>query len=108
MLSSIFSPPIKSFFDFCEFGGSVQIRKVLFPVLLFLFSFPLFASSSGVLPGDSSLVAHICADEFYVFNGDTLNQPGTYAATYTASDGSDSTVTLLLSVFPLYSDSVYA
>ncbi len=108
MLSSIFSPPIKPFFGFCEFNGSTQIRKILFPVLLYLFSFPLFASNSGVLPGDSSLVAHICADEFYVFNGDTLNQPGTYTATYTASDGSDSTVTLLLSVFPLYSDSVYA
>lgn len=106
MLSSIFSPPIKPFFGFYEFDGSAQIRKILFPVLLYLFSFPLFASNSGVLPGDSSLVAHICADEFYVFNGDTLNQPGTYTATYIASDGSDSTVTLLLSVFPLYSDSL--
>ncbi len=108
MFSSVFSPPHSPISNLPEHNSSSRLKKFIFPVLLFLCSCPLFATGTGLLPGDSSLVANICADEFYVFNGDTLNQPGTYTATYVASDGSDSTVTLLLSVFPLYGDSVSA
>jgi len=108
MFSSRLSPPRSQLSELFKFNSYTQLGKIILPAFLFLWSCSLFAGNTGSLPGDSSLVANICADEFYVFNGDTLNQPGTYTATYTASDGSDSTVTLLLSVFPLYSDSVSA
>ncbi|MFM7152914.1 MAG: hypothetical protein ACKOZV_02170, partial [Bacteroidota bacterium] len=108
MFSSRLSPPRRQLSELFKFNSYTQLRKIILPALIFLWSCSLFAGNTGSLPGDSSLVANICADEFYIFNGDTLNQPGTYTATYTASDGSDSTVTLLLSVFPLYSDSVSA
>ncbi len=106
MFSSLLSPPWRQSLELFKFNNGSQLRKIILPVLVFLWSCSLFATNTGLLPGDSSLVASICADEFYVFNGDTLNQQGTYTATYIASDGSDSTVTLLLSVFPLYSDSI--
>ncbi|MFQ5445534.1 MAG: SdrD B-like domain-containing protein, partial [Saprospiraceae bacterium] len=48
----------------------------------------------------------ICDNETYTFNGQALNQPGTYTAAYTAANGCDSTVTLILSVLPAYSTTV--
>lgn len=106
MFSSVFSPPWRTFFELFKINSGSQRKTTLIPAFLFLLSHALSGANPGSLPGDSTLIANICADEFYVFNGDTLNQPGTYTATYIASDGSDSTVSLLLSVFPLYSDSV--
>jgi len=108
MLSSIFSPPGRPVFDSFKFYWGIQPVRMILSSLFFLWSSSLIASNAVALPGDSTLVANICADEFYVFNGDTLAQPGTYTATYVASDGSDSTVTLLLNVFPQYNDSLSA
>ena len=101
MFSSVFSPPWRTLFELFKINSGSQRKTTLIPALLFLLSHALSGANPGSLPGDSTLIANICADEFYVFNGDTLNQPGTYTATYIASDGSDSTVSLLLSVFPL-------
>lgn len=50
---------------------------------------------------DTLIVASICANETYLFDGEVLNTPGEYVATYVAADGTDSTVTLQLSVLPL-------
>ncbi|MDX1911752.1 MAG: T9SS type A sorting domain-containing protein [Saprospiraceae bacterium] len=52
-------------------------------------------------PGDTLIEAEICAGDTYPFDGQLLGDPGTYNATYTASDGSDSIVTLQLSVLPI-------
>jgi len=53
------------------------------------------------LPGDTSITVTICANEFYVFNGNSINEPGQYSAVLVASDGSDSIVALQLFVLPL-------
>jgi len=53
------------------------------------------------LPGDTSIQASICANESYLFDGTLLTTSGIYTAHYTASDGTDSVVTLQLSVLPL-------
>jgi len=58
-------------------------------------------AASAALPGDTSISATICANEFYVFDGDSINQAGQYSAVFTASDGSDSIVSLDLTVLPL-------
>lgn len=55
---------------------------------------------TGLL-SDTLIVASICANETYLFDGEVLNTPGEYVATYVAADGTDSTVTLQLSVLPL-------
>jgi gliding motility-associated-like protein/uncharacterized repeat protein (TIGR01451 family) len=54
----------------------------------------------------SSLSATICNNESYVFNGQSLNQTGTYTATYLAANGCDSVVTLNLTVLPTYATAV--
>lgn len=53
------------------------------------------------MPGDTTIEASICANQTYPFDGELLNTSGTYTATYTASDGTDSVVTLNLSVLPI-------
>lgn len=55
---------------------------------------------------DTIVVASICEGDAFEFNGQTLDTAGTYSATYTAQDGSDSTVILELSVNPVYNLSV--
>lgn len=55
---------------------------------------------------DTILVASICDGESFEFNGQTLFTAGTYSTTYTAQDGSDSTVILELNVNPVYNLSV--
>jgi hypothetical protein len=50
---------------------------------------------------DSTINATICGNEAYLFAGDTLDEAGQYTVTYTAEDGSDSTLTLNLTVLPV-------
>lgn len=50
---------------------------------------------------DVQIEASICANEFYVFGGDTLTAEGSYVDTLTNTFGCDSVVTLKLSVLPL-------
>lgn len=78
--------------------------------LLIIFGYATTASASrpALLPGDSTIHATICANENYPFDGQLLNTAGIYSATYVASDGSDSTVTLLLEVLPLLEGTVTA
>ena len=47
------------------------------------------------------LDVHICEGETYTFNGQNLGLAGTYQAVYAGSNGCDSTVTLVLTVFPV-------
>ena len=53
------------------------------------------------MASDTTIQANICAGETYLFNGDLLNTSGEYTATYPLPDGSDSVVTLQLSVLPI-------
>jgi hypothetical protein len=55
---------------------------------------------------DTTVVVSICEGEIFEFNGQSLVSAGTYSATYTAQDGSDSTVILELSVNPVYNLSI--
>ncbi|MEO6760645.1 MAG: hypothetical protein ABIO24_14395, partial [Saprospiraceae bacterium] len=48
--------------------------------------------------GDTSITATICANDFYVLNGDTLRDAGQYSAVLVAADGTDSIVSLDLFV----------
>ena len=81
--------------------------------LLIAGAFNLSASSLCSTPitatlTDTTLVQSICDGETYEFDGQTLTVSGTYSATYTAQDGSDSTVVLELSVLPTYNLSIEA
>lgn len=58
-------------------------------------------ADAACLPGDTTITATICANETYLFNGEQLYSEGEYTATFTASDGTDSVVTLQLSVLPI-------
>jgi hypothetical protein len=60
---------------------------------------PLPEAGTGML-FDTIVEASICEGETYVFDGELLNMAGEYVATFVAEDGSDSTVTLQLSVLP--------
>ena len=53
------------------------------------------------MASDTSLEASICAGETYLFNGELLNASGEYIAIYPLPDGSDSVVTLQLTVLPV-------
>ena len=61
-----------------------------------------------LLPQSSVLNTHICAGETYVFDGDTLDQAGTYTATLSGTNACDSMVTLHLEVLPVRATSVTA
>ena len=52
--------------------------------------------------------ATICANETYVFDGDSLDQAGTYTAIFTGANGCDSTVVLTLNVLPVQTSSLDA
>ncbi|MCC6410857.1 MAG: T9SS type A sorting domain-containing protein, partial [Saprospiraceae bacterium] len=55
--------------------------------------------SLNVLPLSSSqITAQICDGDTYAFNGQALEQSGTYAGIFTGFNGCDSTVTLVLTV----------
>ncbi len=83
--------------------------RLLFAALVFLsMANTAWASPLTPFPGDSTFSASICANETYLFDGLLLNAPGTYTAHYVASDGSDSTVTLILEVLPLLEETVTA
>jgi hypothetical protein len=58
-------------------------------------------------PGDSTIAATICANETYSFDGQSLSASGNYTAVFTATDGTDSTVTLQLLVLPVSADTLY-
>lgn len=60
------------------------------------------------LPGDTTIEASICDNETYTFNGSILDESGTYEVVLAASDGSDSTVTLILEVLPTAQSTVDA
>lgn len=64
-------------------------------------AFFLVETQDAFSPGDTLIEAEICAGDTYPFDGQLLGDPGTYTAIYTASDGSDSIVTLQLSVLPV-------
>ena len=51
--------------------------------------------------GDTSITETICANEFLVFNGDTLTEAGQYSSVLVAADGTDSIVSLDLFVLPV-------
>ncbi|MEZ4924681.1 MAG: hypothetical protein R3A50_00280 [Saprospiraceae bacterium] len=76
---------------------------LVIPITCFAYTDPALANHYDlpILPGDSTIVATICANEVYEFNGELLDQSGDYMATYTAFDGSDSILTLQLTVLPL-------
>jgi uncharacterized protein YegP (UPF0339 family) len=62
------------------------------------YDWPVYGSG---MPGDTTIEAGICEGETYPFDGQMLGVGGIYTATYTASDGSDSVVTLVLTVLPV-------
>lgn len=85
------------------------IRSWLLLLLLLCTCFGAQAYSPGVLGyvnrsvvSDSTISATICANESFVFNGESLQEAGTYTAVFTGSDDQDSTVTLLLEVLPIF------
>ncbi len=45
----------------------------------------------------------ICDNETYIFGGQFISNPGTYTNTFRSMDGCDSTVTINLSVLPIFS-----
>lgn len=56
----------------------------------------------SIKPIATSSVSHaMCQGEIYNFNGQVLNQQGTYTATVLGSNGCDSIVTLNLTVYPI-------
>ena len=60
------------------------------------------ATFGPVAAGDTTyLNAQICANDFLVFDGDTLSTAGVYTRVLTGNDGEDSTLVLDLSVLPL-------
>ncbi|WP_222845938.1 T9SS type B sorting domain-containing protein [Flavilitoribacter nigricans] len=62
-----------------------------------------------ILPDlEESITAEICEGETYPFDGQDLDAEGTYTATYTASNGCDSTVTLTLTILPDLTESITA
>lgn len=54
----------------------------------------------------SSFADTICANEIYIFHGDTLSAAGNYTALLTGENGCDSTVVLSLTVLPTQSSSL--
>ena len=50
----------------------------------------------------------ICANEFYIFGGDTLSLTGTYRDTFPATNGCDSLVQINLTHLPIYRDTTEA
>ena len=62
---------------------------------------PTMDTEEAKVLADTTITASICAGNSYLFDGDTLTTSGEYVATYIASDGSDSTVTLQLTVLPV-------
>jgi len=83
---------------------SNQFHFAFFSLLLLVlccFGTQLHATAPVLnLPGDTTIEASICDNETYTFNGSVLDQPGTYEVVLIASDGTDSTVTLILQVLP--------
>ncbi len=69
---------------------------------------PMSEIGNEQMLADTTILATICSNETYIFDGDTLSTSGEYAATYVASDGSDSTVTLQLTVLPISETNVVA
>jgi len=53
-----------------------------------------------------TLEVSICEGETYTFDGDPLDDAGTYTATFVAANGCDSIVTLNLSVLPIIRDTL--
>lgn len=89
-----------------RFGG--PLRWLTAALFFFCLGNTAWANPILPFPGDTTLSATICANETYFFNGQVLNNAGTYTAVLEASDGSDSTVTLVLAVLPLPEGSVTA
>ncbi len=66
------------------------------------------AATNFAAPSDTTIAATICANEFYVFYGDSLNQSGQYTAGFVLPNGLDSVVILDLVVLPLGESTVEA
>jgi hypothetical protein len=83
------------------------IYHFLLPILLtaglqsgvFASNHPLSATTT--LSDSTTIKADICAGGFYLFGTESLDTAGTYVQTFTASNGMDSTVTLILHVWPV-------
>ncbi|HLP92787.1 MAG TPA: T9SS type A sorting domain-containing protein [Saprospiraceae bacterium] len=86
---------LKTLLVFCAFLGLLSFAEAK----------PLHSDlpkhARGLL-SDTLITASICTGDSYVFDGDTLFVSGEYVATYVGSDGSDSTVTLQLTVLPTF------
>jgi hypothetical protein len=87
------------------FPPPIQFRKTLLLMLVIAGYSSAVSASDNRLPEsitDSvSIQASICAGDVYLFGTESLDTAGTYVHTFTASDGTDSTVTLLLHVWPV-------
>lgn len=98
--------PVLPSSSFSSFLHRPQQLSRLFFLLLTLVSFSkVYGSNTSALKvampvSDTLIEASICDGDTYAFNGELLEQAGTYTANYTAADGSDSTVTLVLNVLP--------
>ena len=92
------------------------LYRLWFPLLLLLCAFfkAQAYSNTDLLSGnwqtvsDSTISATICANETYVFNGESIHEAGTYTAVFTGSDDQDSTVTLELEVLPVFESTINA
>ncbi len=101
---------LTSFRTFAQNANKLGTRlRLILAALVFLgLANTAWASTTSPLPGDSTLSAVICANETYLFNDQLLNTAGTYTAIFEASNGSDSTVTLVLEVLPVLEGNVAA
>ncbi len=69
----------------------------------------IVALQLSVLPtAQTEIQASICPGEIFMFNGEALDVPGTYNATFPAANGCDSTVFLVLDILPEYETSFSA
>lgn len=101
---------IHAFFRPIRFINFLHRFKMGIPAMLLLLAFlgstnQLIAGSSFRAPAaivaDTTIKAQICDNESFEFAGHLLDTAGVYVAVFTGTDGSDSTVTLVLSVLPV-------
>lgn len=87
-----------------KFNPRVRYLAMLGPIIWLLGMSTASASAneaSAAVASDTLITANICTGDTYLFDGELLNTSGEYVAVYVAADGSDSTVTLQLTVLPL-------
>ena len=87
-------------------GGIGRLPLAALSLLFVLFGFgatqKTFANENlNAVVSDTTIQVQICDNESYEFAGNTLDTAGVYSAVFTAVDGSDSTVTVNLTVLPV-------